>query len=94
MLSSVLIKLLRASLIHIAVTEFVYNKNISVVPKKLFINLRDLPELKIKLVTAGEWNEQVEKEDKSGYTVWSLKNRRVQGRTCRRFATYCKLCLT
>lgn len=32
------------------------------------------PELRIRLVTEGTWNESFEKTDRTGYTVWALRN--------------------
>lgn len=44
--------------------------------KKLFhvTKIGKGPDLIIRLVTRGKWNESIEKIDKAGYTVWSLKN--------------------
>lgn len=32
------------------------------------------PDLVIKLVTRGKWDDKIQKADNTGYTVWALKN--------------------
>lgn len=43
--------------------------------KLLFIDkVGSGPDLAIRLVTQGTWNEKIEKQNRDGYTVWAIKN--------------------
>lgn len=48
-------------------------------PRKLFSVQKygNGPDLEIRLVAQGEWNTEIRKIDKKGYTVWKLKNGKV-----------------
>ncbi len=43
--------------------------------KLLFIDkVGNGPDLAIRLVTEGTWNDKIEKQNRDGYTVWTIKN--------------------
>lgn len=48
-------------------------------PRKLFSIQKygSGPDLEIRLITQGEWSNEIKKIDKKGYTVWKLKNGKI-----------------
>jgi len=64
--------------------------------RKLFtLEKRDKgPDLKIKLVTKGEWNEDKRKIDDKGFTVWYVKNGKVTRNHCITLKQCVEDCLT
>ncbi|MGV3138165.1 DEAD/DEAH box helicase family protein [Brevibacillus agri] len=51
------------------------------------------PDIKIRLVTEGEWNENITKDNNNGYTVWILRNGKAYPIHCKDVNEAVRLCL-
>jgi type III restriction enzyme len=52
------------------------------------------PDIKIRLVTEGQWNENISKENNDGYTVWMLRNGKAYPIHCKDVSEAVRVCLT